>query len=377
MRGGITKRGVRSWRVKFDVPGSGRRKTHYHTVRGTRRDAERELARLIAAADTGSVVDPSRTTLADYLQNWLDNAHNLAGKTRERYGQLVKHQIIPHLGALSLQRLRPIDISHWHSKLLRAGGYDGEPLAARTVRDAHRVLHAALEHALEVELVARNVAHAISPPKVEAKEITALKADQVAPLFAALAGHWLEPLAVLAFATGARRGEILALQWGDIDLDAGSMSIKRSLEQTAAGLKFKPPKTRRGVRTISLPAAAIEALRDQRKRQLERRLLLGQGKPTPETLVFSTLDGDPIAPNGLSRDWCVFVRERKLPKVSFHGLRHSHVSALVASKIDPLTISRRIGHSNVSTTMNVYSHMFKETDTTAAEAIEAALKGRQ
>ena len=375
MRGSVTKRGANSWRVKFDVTGNGKRKTHYQTVKGSRRDAERELARLIAAADTGSVVDPSRTTLADYLQGWLDDAHNLAGKTKERYGQLIRHQVIPHLGTLQLQRLRPIDIDRCHSTLLRAGGCNGEPLAARTVRDAHRVLHTALEHAVEVELVARNVAYAISPPKVEAKEITALKANQIAPLFAALAGHWLEPIAVLAFATGARRGEILALQWGDVDLDAGTMSIKRSLEQTAAGLKFKPPKTRRGVRTISLPAGAVETLRGQRKRQLERRLLLGQGKPTPETLVFSTLDGDPIAPNGLSRDWCMFIRAHKLPKVSFHGLRHSHVSALVASKIDPLTISRRIGHANVSTTMNVYSHMFKETDTTAAEAIEAAFKG--
>src|SRR5262245_8104974 len=226
---------------------------------------------------------------------------NLAGKTRERYGQLARHQIIPHLGALQLQRVRPIDISHWHSKLLRSGGCSGEPLAARTVRDAHRVLHAALERAVEVELVARNVAHAISPPKVEAKEITALKANQIEPLFAALAGHWLEPIAVVAFATGARRGEILALKWGDLDLDAGTMNIKPSLEQTAAGFKFKPPRTRRSVRTISLPAAAVEALRGQRKRQLERRLRLGQGKPTSETLVFSTIDGDPVAPNGLSR----------------------------------------------------------------------------
>jgi integrase len=121
---------------------------------------------------------------------------------------------------------------------------------------------------------------------------------------------------------------------------------------------------------------AVEALQAHRRRQLELRLILGQGKPDAGTLVFSTLDGDPIRPNGLSRDWCMFVRKHGLPAVSFHALRHSHVSALVASGIDPLTISRRIGHANVSTTMNVYSHMFEQTDAVAAKAIEAALKGR-
>jgi len=182
---------------------------------------------------------------------------------------------------------------------------------------------------------------------------------------------------VLALSTGARRSEILALRWDDVDLTAGTVRIARSLEQTAAdGLKFKQPKTARGVRTISLPAVAVETLQAHRKRQLEQRMMLGQGKPTAGTLVFSTIDGGPINPNGLSRDWGDFVRAQGLPLVTFHGLRHSHVSALIASGVDPLTISRRIGHANVSTTTNVYGHLFKRTDTMAAKAIEAVLKAQ-
>ena len=376
MSGSIVRRGKSSWRIKFDVPGAGKRDTRYTTVRGRRRDAERELARLNTSVHEGTLVDASKATLAEYLRSWLDGAHGLAGKTLERYRQLAEQQIIPHLGTMLLQKLRPAHVDDWHKKLLASGGRNSRPLSARTVSHCHFVLHRALERAVETELLARNVAHAISPPKVEAVEIEALKADQIAPVLAALKGHELEPIAKLALSTGARRGEILALRWGDLDLDRGTVRIERSLEQTTAGLKFKRPKTARGVRTISLPDVAVEALQAHRKRQLEQRLMLGQGKPDAETLVFSTIDGDPINPNGLSRNWGAFVRRHKLPKVSFHGLRHSHVSALVASGVDPLTISRRVGHANVSTTMNRYGHMFRQTDAAAADAIEAALKER-
>ena len=375
MRGSIQKRGRHSWRIKYDLPGAAKRETRYATVRGRRQDAERELAKIINAAHNGTLVEPSKTSVADYLHQWLDGAHGLAGKTAERYRQLAEQQIAPHLGGIALQKLRPAHVAEWHAKLLKAGGKDGRPLSARTVGHAHRVLHRALERAFAAELVSRNVAHAIRPPKVEAAEIEALKSHQIAPMLAALSGHRLEPIAVLALSTGARRAEILALRYGDLDLTAGTLSIKRSLEQTAAGLKFKSPKTARGIRTISLPAVAVEALQAHRKRQLELRMMLGQGKPDGETLVFSTIDGGPITPNGLSRDWCIFVQVHKLPAISFHGLRHSHVSALVASGVDPLTISRRIGHANVSTTMNVYAHLFRQVDTTAAAAINAALKG--
>jgi integrase len=222
--------------------------------------------------------------------------------------------------------------------------------------------------------VARNVAHVIKPPKVDDKEIESLTAVQVGTVLAALDGHALHPIAVLALSSGARRGEILGLRWADLDFDGGTMRIERSLEQTRAGLKFKQPKSRHSKRTVGLPPIAVEALQAHRRRQLELRLALGQGKLADDALVFTTIDGDLIPPNNLSRDWWRFVKTRKLPKVSFHGLRHSHVSALIASGIDPVTVSRRIGHASVSTTLNIYAHQFAKTDARAADAIEAALK---
>jgi integrase len=375
-RGSIKRRGRFSWRLKVDLPSAGEgRQTYYRTVRGTRRDAERELAKIVNAAHDGTLVEPSKLTVGAYLQTWLSNPHGLANKTAERYRQLARYQILPHLGAVPLQQLRPAHIVDWHAKLLAEGGAGGRPLSARTVSHAHCLLHHALERALRGEIITRNVAHAVRPPRVEAHEVRSLKADEITAVLTALADHPLYPLVVVALSSGARRGELLGLQWGDVDFAGGTIRIERSLEQAGGALRCKRPKSRHGVRTIALPAVAVEALKDHHRRTLERRLLLGQGRPAADTFVFTTFDGNPIRPDSLSRWWGDMVRSRKLPAISFHALRHSHASALIAAGVDPLSASRRLGHSSPSITLNVYSHVFKRSEDKAVAAITAALKG--
>ena len=160
MRGNVTRRGKLSWRVKFDIATTaGERQTRYVTVKGRRQDAERELARLIGAAHDGTFVEACKITLGEYLRTWLvDGAHGLAGKTHERYRGLAEQQLIPHLGAVAIQSLRPAAIADWHSTLLRKGGEGGRPLSARTVGHAHRVLHRVLARAVATELICRSAA---------------------------------------------------------------------------------------------------------------------------------------------------------------------------------------------------------------------------
>jgi integrase len=379
MAGSIIRRGPSSWRLKFEAaerdPVTGKRQTRYVTVRGTKRDAQRELTALLAAVDNGTAVDPSRLSVGEYLREWLESASDLSAKTLERYRQLAEQQINPHLGATVLQKLRPAQVHEWHAILLKSGGVTGEPLSARTVGHAHRVLHRALERAMRLELVVRNVATVIRPPVVDATEVAILRADQIADVLAALAGHWLYPIASLALATGMRRGELCALSWGSVDLDTASLRVERSLEETAAGLRFKSPKTRAGRRTISLPASAVEMLRAHRKRQMEHRLAIGLGRLDGDDLVFARADASPHPPDNLSRDWRRTVVTLNLPRVSFHALRHSHVSALIAAGLDVVTISRRIGHANPAVTLATYAHVFAEADkdASAALAIEAAM----
>jgi integrase len=228
-------------------------KRHSKAFHGTKKAALTELRRLLKSADDGMHIEPARTTVAEYLHGWLDSENDLSPKTLERYRQLADQQIIPHLGTMVLQNLRRSQIKQWHATLLKSGGANGRQLSARTVGHARRVLHRGLEGALGLEIIGRNVAHAMRPPKVTKTEVASLTAGQVMDVLRRLEGHALFPIAALALGTGMRRGEICALAWGAVDLDAATVRVERSLEETAAGLRFKSPKTRRGYRVVSLP----------------------------------------------------------------------------------------------------------------------------
>lgn len=186
---------------------------------------------------------------------------------------------------------------------------------------------------------------------------------------ASLCGSRLLPIATLALATGMRRGELLALRWIDIDFANATISVVRSLEQTqGGGLRFKSPKTKSSRRTITLPPSAVAMLTAHRKEQLELRFQLGLGKHDADALVFCNPEGKPISPNSFSVMW-----GRAVPEATFHSLRHTHASALIAAGKDVVTVSRRLGHVKPTITLNVYGHLFTKTDADCATAIEEML----
>jgi integrase len=213
-----------------------------------------------------------------------------------------------------------------------------------------------------------------APLKVEEKEIEILEPGQIPAILEALQGHTLHPIASLALATGMRRGELLALQWGDVDLDSATLRVERSVEETKVGLRVKPPKTKRGKRAITLDEKTIALLRAHRVKQMETRLVLGMGKPDETTLVLSDIEGRMISPHSVSRAWRMACKTRRLPRVSFHALRHTHASLLIRKGVDILTISRRLGHSKASVTLDVYGHLIGGADVAAANAMAEVLK---
>jgi len=368
-RGNITKRGKNSWQLKFDVPGvEGRRQQRYATVRGSYQDAQRKLTRLLSAADSGTLPDPSNATVGEYLRSWLASAHEQSPKTLERYRELADRQITPHLGAVKLQKLKPEAIRAWHHTLLDTG------LSARTVGRAHRLLRIVLGYAVKSGTLTRNVAAVERPPAVEDAEVEILSSEQITAVLESLDGHSLHPIVSLALATGMRRGELLGLQWSDVDLDKSTLKVERSLEETKAGLRLKPPKTKRGRRSITLPSETVAMLRAHKIKQMELRLVLGMGNVASDTLVFSTVEGELLSPHAISRSWRLFLIHKKLPRVAFHALRHTHVSLLIRAGVDTLTISRRLGHSKASVTLDVYGHLIGGADAAAAAALAGVLK---
>jgi integrase len=359
MQGNITRRGKSSWRLKFDVgrdPVTRERLTRWVTVRGSKKDAQAELVRLLAAHHAGTLVEPSKLSVAEYIRVWVSAAEalSLAPKTAERYRQLVEWQIVPYLGTHPIQKLKAAQVASWHATLLKNGGHGGRPVSARTVGHAHRVLHKALSDAVKREVITRNPAALVSPPRVAAQEIEILGADQVKGVLAAMRDTCIYPEIVLLLSTGIRRGELMALQWGDVDLDGGKLRIERAVEKTKAhGLRIKSPKTNHGRRTITLPTAAVAVLREHRKAQLEMRIALGIGRLSPTSFVFGTVEGKARDPDRITQDWKRFATARALPKVTLHALRHSHASALIAAGADPVTVSRRLGHGSPVVTMSV------------------------
>lgn len=385
MRGHLRQRSPGSWELKYDVDrADGRRRTVYRSFKGTRREAQAELARQLAAAADGTHVEPSKITVAQHIyarfEQWKASG-TVSPKTAEGYAGLIDHHIVPHLGNKLLQKLTTRDIEAWHSTLLTSGrkGRYGRPdgqagLSTRTIGHAHRVLGKALREGMRHDLVLRNVATIQRAPKVTADEMVISTPEQVAELPARLEGHALAAPAIVALFTGMRRGEILALRWGNVDLAGKIIKVRESLEATKAGLRFKPPKSKAGVRDITLPVIVVETLQAHRKVLLERRLMLGQGKLGDDDLAFPAWDGSPQHPDVFGSTWIKLAKELGLG-VSFHGLRHTHASQLIDAGVDVVTIARRLGHSSPAITLNVYAHLFRKDDGKAAAAIDATFKG--
>jgi integrase len=200
-------------------------------------------------------------TLAEFLDQWETwAATQVSAKTLERYKELIAHHVRPHLGGVQIQKLKTVNFAELYGRLQRAKP-EGAGLAARTVGHVHRVVRRALGQAVKWGSIGSNPVSAAEPPRVQRAEIEILAPDQIKLVLDALRDRPLYPVAVIALATGMRRGEIVALRWGDIDLDASKVRVERSLEQTNAGLAFKQPKTKAGRRSVAIPPSIVAELR--------------------------------------------------------------------------------------------------------------------
>ncbi len=377
MSGHIRRRGERSWEIKFDLgvnPLNGKREIRYASVKGAKKDAQAKLTELLSEHARGVLVDPSKETLAAFMDRWDRDwaTHNVSLKTAERYRQLMTNQIKPHLGAMPVQKVKPVHLNSLYSTLLLSGGIEGGALAPMTVGHVHRLLRRIFGHAAQWGIITSNPASLVHPPRVAQSEIEIIREDEIKVVLDALRGRDLPlyAIAMVALATGMRRGELVALRWKDVDLDGGKLRVEQSIEQTKTGLRFKSPKTKHGRRTISIPPAVVADLRAHWKALQEQRLALGLGRSAPDDLVFTMWDGSPRKPNALTNDWlrasAVIGR-----RISLHALRHTHASSLIAAGVDILTISRRLGHANPKITLSVYGHLYGNTDDKAAQAVEA------
>jgi integrase len=296
MKGHIRERSPGHWAIVLDhIDEQGIRRRKWHSFIGGKRQAQLECARLIAQRRDGGDVDPSRETVAQYLDRWLEQMRSqVAPRTHERYAELCRKTIAPLIGDETLAKLQPARVSHAYARALADGRRDGKGgLSPRTVLHLHRVLRSALQQAVRWRLISTNPADAVKPPKVERKEMKALDADGTVDLIEAARGTNLFPLVLLCVMTGMRRSEAAAVRWRSVDLDRGHPAVVASVEQLdSGGVREKETKSGKG-RSIVLSPFVVEELRRHRARQAEMMLKLGL-RLTADHHVVAREDGLPL-----------------------------------------------------------------------------------
>lgn len=384
-RGGILKVGPQYYRVFIELPrtADGDRHRESHTVRGTLEQAKAKRAQLVAEQSRGLYVGRSEQRLDDYLESWLTwKRSQVSERTWERYGSLLRSSVIPALGAMGLQDLTAQHLDEFYARCLKdeAGRKKKSKVSPTTVHHRHVALKMALERAVEIGVLARNPAQFTSPPRPARPEMRVLSEEEAHTLLAALVGTPAELAAYLALTTGARLGELLALRWSDIDLDAGVARIRRTVVEHMVGqgrqswYSFKEPKSGHG-RAVDLGGATIARLKAHRKAQAEVRLAAGAEDWTDLDLVIASRSGAPFRPSTTSGWFRNVVADTGLEGVRFHDLRHAHATFLLKAGTPPHVVSRRLGHSTVAFTLQVYAHVLPGQQREAAEAIEATLLG--
>jgi len=375
MRGHLRERSPGHWAIVIDVrdPQTGKRKRRWHSFEGTKREAQVECARLLTEIKNGTSVDPSRMTVAAFLERWIEHMEGqVSPRSHERYAELCRKNLAPLLGGLMLTKLQPAHISQAYAKALASGRRDGAGgLSARTVTHMHRVLREALQQALRWQLLARNPADAVKPPKVERKQMSVLDVEAAIELLEAARETPLFVPIMLGVRCGLRRGEVVALRWRNVDLERGQISVVASAEQTDQGVREKEPKNGKG-RTIVLSATEVEEMRGHRRRQAESLLALGV-RLTDDHHVVAREDGQALQPRSLTHAFVKFVRRHGF-QIRLHDLRHSHATHMLASGVHPKIAQERLGHSSVGITLDLYSHVLPGMQAEAVSKVDAALR---
>lgn len=352
----------------------GKRKdgTYYGTIRldgkqqwvygKTRKEASDKLKALSQKHAQGVKLDTERITVGAFLDRWLEEVVKQRNKPRtyESYKHMVDTYIKPHVDTIQLTALRPDHIQ----SLINAAA---PKRSARTVQYIRAILRRALNQAMRWRYISFNPAMLVEVPRRDKAEIQPLTLDEAQRLLAQVKGHRLELLYSMALMLGLRRGEVLGLLFSSINLERGTVRIDGSLQWVGGKLVRDTVKTETSARTLPLPPTLVPLLRSHIRQQRERY---------PENgYVFVSTVGTPINPRNLLRQFKTLLDKAGIRDIRFHDLRHSCATFLIASGVHPRAIMEILGHSQISTTMNVYGHLLQEVQIAAVNGVEKLLTG--
>jgi len=342
---------------------NGKHKQSYHK---TEKEAQVALRKMLHEQEQGTLVTAKQQTLKAYLEKWMEQVQKsrLRIGTYDLYCRIIKRHIVPALGFIPLQRLTPEKIESFYADKLEEG------LSESSVRRIHAILHVALKKAVRWGLVSKNVCDFVDAPVTKEREMTVLTQEQAKKLLELASKHKLEAILTVALATGMREGELIALRWQDIDFNSKSLQVIRSRRRiNGLGPVETKPKTAKGKRKITLPAFAIEALQKHHERQQEKRAKLGS-KWKETDAVFTNFHGGYLEANNLLRDFKKLLERVGLPKMRFHYLRHTTATILFSMGVHPKVVQELLGHSNITVTLNIYSHVLPSIQQEAMDKLD-------
>ena len=400
--GSVQKTGKYSWKLVvaggFDA--NNKRIRHTRTIKVNsddpkkqEKEANQQLAIFVAEIEKGQVITNRKLTFAEFIVLWLrDHAEkHLAPKTLFRYKQMLDSRITPALGKLKLEAIKPNHLLSFYSNLAEPGikkipqkklKENEEPpepqgLSERTILHHHRLIHTILESAVQWLYIVNNPASRVKAPKVQKTSATVYDQEQTSALLEAMTNEPFkyQVIILLAIATGMRQGEIMGLTWKHINFDSNSIQVQQAAQYLPGqGVFLKDPKNETSKRTISVPPSVMDTLKQYKKHQAEERLKLGD-KWKASDMLFTSWDGRPMYPNEMSSWFPKFLKRHNLPHLPFHGLRHTSATLLIAEGLTATDLSRRLGHSTTSTTMNIYAHSLQKADEAAAQKMNNILTG--
>lgn len=370
--GSIYRRSDGRWVAQVVVGRDERGRLKRRYVYGkTRKEVQEQLTRLLAERQQGLPIDPVKQTVGDFLTSWLENSvkGSVRPKTYKNYSYVIQTHVIPLLGGIPLAKLSPQHLQHLFHSMQEKG-------LTRAVGLAYSVLHKALGQAAKWGLVPRNVAELVERPKVAKKEMRVLSPEEAARFLEAAREDRLYALYVVAVACGLRIGEILALKWEDVDFASGRLQVRRQLQWIDGEPRFTEPKSAKSRRSIAMAQVVADALKEHKERQEAERQAAGEAWQE-WGLVFTTTIGTPLSlSNVRKRSFLPILERAGLPQIRLHDLRHSCATLLLAQGVHPKLVQEQLGHSQISVTLDLYSHVLPILHKEAADQMDAVLGGQ-
>ncbi len=373
--GNIQKRKRKSgyaWEVTIEMPPdpvTKKRNRTTKTVKGTKKEAEQVMRKLISEAEKGYHVTNNKITVLEWVQTWLEVyiTPNVSPTTLSRYEGMIKRYINPLLGNMQVQQLGTLAVQSWVNGL-KVSPSSGKEMSAATIKHAYHVLKGAMDKAVLAGIIPRSPCQGIMLPKGGKKAAVVYTEPQIKELIYWAKGTEMELVIDMELCLGLRRGELLGLQWSDIDWEHDKVRIVHNRVIVNGKSVMKEPKTANSVRTLDVPVQLMQKLKQHRMRCMERQLAMGSEYTVTDFIIVHP-DGKPIYPEYLTQMLTKLQNRAGLPHCRFHDLRHLCASIMLLQGVNVKVAQERLGHKDISTTLNIYSHVLPSSAKEAAEKI--------